>query len=241
VGKYGADTVRLFTMFAAPPEQSLEWNDDAVEGASRFLKRFWKLVTDNDHLDLLATWGGPGEVPAVDWQNAAADCRKWRHQMHCLLQQCNRDFAKYQFNTVVSAGMKLVNLLYDVASARHSGPAGNQHDALLAEGIYILIRILAPIVPHICHVLWGLGGYRGALLDANWPQADPQALLRDNIELVVQVNGKLRGKINIAAGAEQQQIEDAALRDDNVQRFIEGKQVRKVIVVPDKLVNIVVS
>ncbi|GMR07090.1 MAG: leucine--tRNA ligase [Gammaproteobacteria bacterium] len=241
VGKYGADTVRLFTMFAAPPEQSLEWNGNAVEGASRFLKRFWKLVTDNDHLDLLAAWKGPGNVPAVDWQNADADCRKWRHEVHCLLQQSNRDFAKYQFNTVVSAGMKLLNLLYDVASARHSGTVGNTYDALLAEGIDILIRMLAPIVPHICHALWGLGGVGGALLDANWPQADPQALLRDNIEIVVQVNGKLRGKINIAAGAEQQQIEDAALGDDNVQRFIKGRQVRKIIVVPNKLVNIVVS
>ena len=224
IEKYGADTVRLFTMFAAPPEQSLEWNDDAVEGASRFLRRLWKLAT---------------EAPAVsetDWASADAEIRRQRSELHALLEQANHDVEKYQFNTVVAAGMKMLNLLTELEKQNLAGK-----DALLAEGTDILLSILAPIVPHITHVLWQQRGHSEAMIDAAWPEVDKDALVRDTLELVVQVNGKLRAKISVAADADKQTIEDQALADEHVQRHTEGKTVRKLIVVPGRLVNIVVS
>jgi len=224
--KYGADTVRLFTMFAAPPEQSLEWNDDAVEGASRFLKKLWRLATDIDMQD----------VPSVDWTTADSAIKKQRGELHSLLVQVNRDVAKYHFNTVVAAGMKMVNLLGDIAT-----DSSDAARALYAEGIDMVVRVLAPIVPHACHSLWQSWGRDGAVLEAAWPVPDEAALVQDEIELVVQVNGKLRAKINVPADADKDAIEQQALGDENVNRHTDGKTVRKVIVVPGRLVNIVVS
>ena len=224
IKKYGADTVRLFTMFAAPPEQSLEWNDDAVEGASRFLRRLWKLAIDAP------------QASEMDWSNADAEVRKQRSELHSLLEQANHDVEKYQFNTVVAAGMKMLNLLSDLEKIDAQGKA-----ALQAEGVDILLSLLAPIVPHITHELWQHRGHREAMIDARWPSVDAAALVRDTLELVVQVNGKLRAKISVAADAAKDAIEEQALADEHVIRHTEGKTVRKVIVVPGRLVNIVVS
>ena len=224
IKKYGADTVRLFTMFAAPPEQSLEWNDDAVEGASRFLRRLWKIAV---------------EAPVtekMDWSTADAEVRKQRSELHRLLEQANHDVDKYQFNTVVAAGMKMLNLLGDLEKLDAAGK-----DALLAEGVDMILCLLAPIVPHITHALWQHRGHSEAMIDTAWPVVDAEALVRDTLELVVQVNGKLRAKIDVPASADKQAIEDQALADEHVRKHTEGKTVRKVIVVPGRLVNIVVS
>ena len=226
IERYGADTVRLFTMFAAPPEQSLEWNDAGVEGANRFLKRLWNLVTENEMA--LLTWRAD-----YDWSSASKEAKKVRGEVHEVLDQANRDFAKYQFNTVVAAGMKMVNAL----TSLDKNLAGAV--AVVAEGADMLLRMLSPIVPHVTHQLWCALGREGDILSATWPQADPQALVRDTIELVVQVNGKLRAKIEVAADATKSVVEEQALGDENVLRFIEGKEIKKIIVVPKKLVNIV--
>jgi len=224
IKKYGADTVRLFTMFAAPPEQSLEWNDDAVEGASRFLRRLWKIAANAPKSE------------NMDWSIADADVRKQRSELHSLLEQANHDVEKYQFNTVVAAGMKILNLLADLEKLEAEGK-----NALIAEGVDMILCLLAPIVPHITHVLWAHRGHSETMIDASWPQVDASALVRDTLELVVQVNGKLRAKIDVPASADKQAIEDQALADENVLKHTEGKTVRKVIVVPGRLVNIVVS
>jgi leucyl-tRNA synthetase len=230
IEKYGADTVRLFTMFAAPPEQSLEWNDDAVEGASRFLKRVWKLVQDEENLPALKQWYADGAK--VDVGNLDDEQKKLRAEIHGLLEQANRDVEKYQFNTVVAATMKMVNALSQFA---------DKNSPAFAEGIDILLRLLSPIVPHVTHALWQELDCVGDVLDAAWPQPDSAAMVQDSIELVVQVNGKVRGKVSVSADASKDVIEQAAMADENVQRFIEGKNVVKVIVVPGRLVNIVVK
>ncbi len=228
IDKYGADTVRLFTMFAAPPEQGLEWNDAGVEGANRFIKRLWNLVTENEAT--IAAWSG-----SYDWSAADKEAKKARGEIHAVLDQANRDFAKYQFNTVVAAGMKMANTL----SGLDKNLAGAE--AVVGEGADILLRMLSPIVPHVVHQLWGDLGREGDILNAQWPEADPQALVRDTIEMVIQVNGKLRGKIEVAADAAKEAIEEQALAEENVSRFIEGMAIRKIIVVPKKLVNIVAN
>jgi leucyl-tRNA synthetase len=228
IEKYGADTVRLFTMFAAPPEQSLEWNDDAVEGAFRFLRRVWKLVEDEARLPVLKAWYANGAK--VDAVSLSDEQKKRRGEIHSLLEQANRDVEKYQFNTVVAACMKMVNTLSSVDDAR---------DPTYAEGVDVLLRLLSPIVPHITHALWQTLGCQGDLLDVAWPEPDADALVQDTIELVVQVKGKVRGKVSVAADATKDVIEAQALADENVQRHVEGKNVVKVIVVPGRLVNIV--
>jgi leucyl-tRNA synthetase len=226
ISKYGADTVRLFTMFAAPPEQSLEWNDDAVEGASRFLKRLWKLAQS-----------APALATDFDWSSLDTDLKARRGELHSQLEQINRDVERYQFNTVVAACMKMLNVLGDVEKQ----PAATGRDAVYAEGIDMVLRVLAPIVPHITHELWQARGNATPILNASWPSADTKAMVKDSLEIVVQVNGKLRGRVTVAADAGREVIEAAALAEENVQRNMEGKTVRKVIVVPGKLVNIVVA
>jgi len=230
IEKYGADTVRLFTMFAAPPEQSLEWNDDAVEGAHRFLKRVWRIVNEEGRLDSLRQWYDSGAI--VDASNLSDEQKKRRAEIHSLLEQANRDVEKYQFNTVVAAAMKIVNAVSSVTDVS---------DSTYAEAVDILLRLLSPIVPHVTHVLWQSLGCEGDILDADWPQVDKDAMIQDTVEMVVQVNGKVRGKVSIASDSVKEIIEQAALADENVQRFTEGKNVVKVIVVPGRLVNVVVK
>ncbi|MDE2088774.1 MAG: leucine--tRNA ligase [Gammaproteobacteria bacterium] len=226
VDKYGADTVRLFIMFAAPPEQSLEWSDAGVEGAHRFLKRLWRAVWSH----VRAGGATPPERSAL---NPAQ--RALRRQVHATIAKVSDDVGRrYTFNTAIAAVMELLNAItrFEDASA--------QGRAVVQEGLEAVVRLLSPIVPHICRALWWTLGHREALIDAPWPEADANALERDRVELVVQVNGKLRGRVAVPAGSARGEIESAALADPNVQRFIEGRPVKKIIVVPDKLINVVV-
>ncbi len=240
IEQYGADTVRVFIMFASPPEMSLEWSDSGVEGAHRFLKRLWAYVFDLRDVIM------PGirvlSTGSIDMTQAQPAQRTLRRELHELLKQAENDFGRYQFNTVVAACMKIVNALYDAVPAVKSG-SGTQRrvdEALVAEAVSILLRLLAPIAPHITHHLWRELGYAGDILDAAWPQVDEAALVRDSIDLVVQVNGKLRGRVSVPAGSDKAVQESAALADAAVQRFIAGQAVKKVVVVPGKLVNIVI-
>ena len=228
IRQYGADTVRLFTMFAAPPEQSLEWNDSGVEGAYRFLKRLWAFA--HDHAESISDLNAAGEKP--EWSGAADTVREARRELHEALGQARTDFGRYQFNTVVSACMKVMNVLARMDDAKGA-------DALRREGMGILLPLLSPTAPHITHHLWRELGYGDDILSAPWPDVDESALKRDTIELVVQVNGKVRGKVQVAAAADKAAVEAIAMADENVQRFIEGKHVKKVVVVPGRLVNVV--
>jgi leucyl-tRNA synthetase len=225
IERYGADTVRLYTMFTSSPEQSLEWSDEGVEGASRFLKRLWTLAAGNAEALAGATGSPTGDA-------AAADARR---EMHKALKKALFDYERHQFNTVVSGCMTIVNLLYKLGA---DTPAAA---AVAREGLGIVLRLLAPIAPHVTHYLWRELGFGDDILAAGPPVVDEDALVQDSIEYVVQVNGKVRAKVQVPADADRPAIEAAALGSDNVRRFIEGVTVRKVIVVPNKLVNVVAS
>jgi leucyl-tRNA synthetase len=222
IDRYGADTVRLYTMFTAPPEQSLEWSDEGVEGAHRFLKRVWALAEGYEDLRREIT-----PVSSFDERQQAV-----RREMHSTLRKALFDFDRQQFNTVVSACMTIVNLLHKLEQS-------NADRCLLQEGLGIVLRLLSPIAPHISHYLWRELGYGDDILAASWPAVDEQALQQQNIRYVVQVNGKVRGDIEVAADADRASIESAASSNANVQRFIGDASIRKIIIVPNKLVNIV--
>jgi leucyl-tRNA synthetase len=216
IDRYGADTVRLYTMFTAPPDQSLEWSDEGVEGAHRFLKRLWALAHKIDQ---------GAESASADSDAAVGEARR---EIHGALRKALFDYERQQFNTVVSACMTMVNVL------------NKQEDAaLLKEGMAIVLRLLSPIAPHVTHHLWRELGYGDDILTAGWPQVDEAALRQENIEMVVQVNGKVRAKIEVPAGADNATIEQVASDNPNVQKFVGDATIRKVIVVPGKLVNIV--
>ncbi len=226
IDRYGADTVRLFSMFAAPPEQSLEWADSGVEGANRFLKRLWRLVSG--HLEAEA-------APALVVAALNEQQKNARRKTHETIAKVSDDFGRRQtFNTAIAAIMELCNELAKLDEA-------DQSRAVLDEALRAIVLMLNPIVPHVCHNLWGTLGGEGDVLNAPWPSVDESALERDSIEMVVQVNGKVRAKMQLAANADKAAAEAAALEQDNVQRFLEGVTVRKVIVVPGKLVNIVAN
>jgi leucyl-tRNA synthetase len=226
IDRYGADTVRLFMMFAAPPEQSLDWSDSGVEGASRFLKRLWKFVT---------THIARGEVAALDPAALDVAQRELRREVHETIAKVSDDVGRrYTFNTAIAAVMELINRL---ARFEDDSPQGR---AVVREAVDAVVRLLAPVVPHVCQALWEAMGREGLLVDAPWPRVDPAALQRHRIEIVVQVNGKLRGRLTVPAGAAREAIEAAAQADENVRRFIEGRAIKKIVIVPDRLVNIVV-
>jgi leucyl-tRNA synthetase len=230
IDRYGADAARLFVMFAAPPEATLEWSDAGVEGAHRFLRRLWTF--GQTHADTIAAAAG-----AFDWRDAAAPVKAARRELHLTLKQAHYDYERIQYNTVVSAGMKMLNAL-EAVPAGATGAA-----ALLREGASILVRVLYPVVPHIGCALWDELHYTqqyGPLLDAPWPQVDPAALEQDEIELVLQINGKLRGKLRVPANADREAIEAAARASDEVGRHSGGAAVRKIVVVPGRLVNVVI-
>jgi len=228
ITQYGADTVRLFTMFAAPPEQSLEWSDSGVEGGNRFLKRVWKMV--NSHLAA----GTPGELIVDELEGAQQDLRR---KTHATIAKVTDDYGRRQtFNTAIAAVMELINEVNKLAD--RSTPLGL---AVEREALEAATQLLAPIVPHISHTLWGLLGHSNAIIDQQWPQFDEAALKQSTIEMVVQVNGKVRARLAVDADADKDSIEKIALAEENVLRFIEDKTVRKVIVVPGKLINIVVG
>ena len=231
IDRYGADTARLFVMFASPPEQTLEWSDAGVEGASRFLRRLWALA--HARADAI---GRAGDAIDVDALSDAA--RELRFQIHTVLKQANFDYERWQYNTVVSAAMKMLNAL-DAAGA----PAAGADAAAQREAFSILVRVLYPVVPHITHALWqelGLSTGQVDLIYAPWPEVDEAALKRDELELVLQVNGKLRGSIRVPSEADNAAIEAAARAAPEVARLAEGKPIRRVIVVKGRLVNVVV-
>ena len=226
VDTYGADAARLFVMFASPPEQTIEWSSAGVEGAQRFLRRVWNFSISVH--DAIANAG--------DVQHASLDAaaKKLRHEIHTTLKQASYDYGRLQYNTVVSACMKLLNTLEDQRDV--SAP-------VLREGISILLRVLYPACPHLTHALWddlGFATIHGPIIDAPWPEPDAAALEQDEIEMVVQVNGKLRGHITVPKAADKAAIEAMALADAGVARHTEGKPIKKVIVVPGKLINVVV-
>jgi leucyl-tRNA synthetase len=222
IEQFGADTARVFTMFAAPPEQTLEWSGTGVEGSHRFLKRVWAYA----YAQAANVAAGAGKKPAYD--NAHQGVRR---ELHKILQQADHDIKRIQYNTVVSACMKMLNTL---EAAKFEG--GEQDQALAHEGLAIFLRLLNPVAPHITHVLWERLGYDGDILNAPWPQVDPAALEQSEIELMVQVNGKLRGAITVAKDADKASIEAQAV--EAVAKFVEGAP-KKIIVVPGKLVNVV--
>ncbi|MDD5276553.1 MAG: leucine--tRNA ligase [Methylovulum sp.] len=227
IDQYGADTVRLFIMFAAPPEQSLEWSDSGVEGAHRFLKRLWRQA----YLHIEA--GGARQ--ALDKQSLTQEQQTVRRQLHQTIQKVSHDMGvRTIFNTAIAANMELINTLSKFTDGSDNGKAVRQ------EVLEAIVLMLSPIVPHICHQLWLQLGNQQTVITVPWPQIDESALAQDSLELMVQINGKLRGKISVPAGASAGDIEATALNDEQVKRFIEDMPVKKVIVVPNKLVNIVV-
>jgi leucyl-tRNA synthetase len=223
IDKYGADTARLFTMFASPPEQTLEWNDAGVEGASRVLRRLWALSVKRRE-----------DIAANAEPADAAAARTLRRDMHLLLRQVSYDYERMQYNTVVSGAMKMLNAL-------EAAPAGSGR--ALREGMGLLLRALYPACPHISWVLWrelGFAAEFGDLLDAPWPKVDEAALVQDEVELVLQVNGKTRGNVRVDAKAERAAIEAAATASADFLKFAEGRAPKKIIIVPGRLVNVVV-
>jgi leucyl-tRNA synthetase len=217
IDEYGADTARFFMMFAAPPEQTLEWSDSGVEGSSRFLRRLWNYG--------MRVKNGGGPAIAAGLREAT------RFEIHSVLKQANYDIARHQFNTVASAGMKILNALE---------PLDGVDDEIVKEGLSILLRLLSPITPHISHQLWRDLGFGKDILTARWPMTDEAALKRDEIELVVQINGKKRGDVRVPHDADRTAIEKIVLADAGVQKHIGDQPVKKLIVVPGRLVNVVV-
>ena len=227
IAQYGADTVRLFIMFAAPPEQSLEWSDSGVEGAFRFLKRLWKQAYLHSE--------SAGNLVVMDKITLTEEQQAVRRQVHQTIQKVSHDMGeRIIFNTAIAANMELVNTLSKFTDMSDNGKVIRQ------EALEAIVLMLAPIVPHICHQLWQDLGHQEAVVRAPWPKVDVSALEQDIIEIVIQVNGKLRSKISVSATVSSDELQTLALNDDYIMRFIEGKPLKKVIVVPKKLVNIVV-
>ena len=230
IEKYGADAARLFVIFAAHPEATLEWSDAGVEGAQRFLRRLWSFAQTRAER-LRAT------PRSANSDNASADVKAARREIHMTLKQANYDYERIQYNTVVSAGMKLLNTLEALTDTSAAG------DAVLREGTSILLRVLYPVVPHTAWAIWGDLGFAaefGDLLDAPWPAVDAAALVQEEIELVLQINGKLRGKLVVPASADRAEIESAARACADVAKHAAGAPVKKIVVVTGRLVNVVV-
>jgi leucyl-tRNA synthetase len=225
IESHGADAVRLFMMFTSPPEQTLEWSDAGIDGMARFLRRLWKLVYE--HVSR-------GTVAPLDAAALTAEQKDLRRKLHDALAKIGDDFERrFSFNTAIAACMELVNAL---ARSEDRSAAGR---AVAQEVLDALVRVLAPIIPHVCHELWFALGHDTAVIDAPWPRPDAAARVAEQLELVVQVNGKLRGRVVVAADAARDTIVAAALADPNVQKFLEGRPLKKEIIVPGKLVNLV--
>ena len=265
IEKYGADTARLYTMFTAPPEATLEWNDAGVEGSYRFLRRVWNFGYKLNAMN-------SGAAPALSMGSAVSNviefskrAKALRLEIHSVLKQVDYDYQRMQYNTVVSGAMKMINALEshvstlgagvaamppEEALAANGGPSPRDFSSLdpslhaaLVEGFGILLRCLYPATPHLAHALWAELGYAGAqgdLLDAAWPVVDAAALVQDEIAMVLQINGKLRGSVMVPSGASREVIEALALASDTFVNFAAGALAKKVIVVPGRLVNIVI-
>ena len=225
--QYGADTVRLFLMFAAPPDQSLEWSDAGVEGAFRFLKRLWHTVVQ--HLEVsTAACGSLGSMTETQ--------RCFRRFCHETIQKVTDDIGRrYTFNTAIAALMELLN-----AVQAYRCETDNDH-FLIKEALEALIIMLSPITPHITHVLWQSLGHHNAIIDQPWPVVDKNALQKESLNFVVQINGKARAQITTPVGMDNENLEKAALEHDNIKRYVSDKDIQKIIVVPNKLINIVVK
>jgi leucyl-tRNA synthetase len=230
--EYGADITRLFCLFAAPPERDLEWSDQGVEGAARFLNRVWRLAYDwMDRVGGGAAYDGP--VDALD-----GDLRDVFRKIHETIQKVTTDIEdRFHFNTAISAVMELVNALYGVERK----DAGETAAAVMRLGLESTVMLLSPMVPHLTEELWHAFGNTESLLDVSWPLWRDDALAKDELLIVVQVNGKLRGRFTVPADADEETLKEKALADEQAQKFMAGKTVRKVIVVKGKLVNIVVG
>jgi len=241
VDRYGADTARVYVMFAAKPDDAALWSDSGVEGAYRFLKRLWTFATTKG-LDAARHVHSSGFVPTSNWSEEHRALRNFRLDIHLTLRQANFDYERTQYNTVISAAMKMLNSLETFL--RPQGAASvNAISQAQTEALSILLRVLYPAAPHITHALWqelGFAAEQGEILDAAWPQVDSEALHQDRIQLMLQVNGKLRGSVMVAADADRATIEAAAVGSPEVQRHANGATPRKVVVVPGKLVNVVV-
>ncbi len=239
IEKYGADTARLYTMFTAPPEATLEWNDAAVEGSYRFLRRVWSFGVQLNAINKIANGACVVSATAFKSINLSKAAKALRLDIHSVLKQVDYDYQRMQYNTVVSGAMKMINALenFKATSTTEAGAAQALH-----EGFAILLRCIYPATPHIAEQLWGELGYAdsyGALLDAPWPEVDPAALHQDEIELMLQINGKLRGAIVVSANASRAEIEAAALASEAFVRNAAGTQPKKVVLVPGRLVNVV--
>ena len=229
IERYGADTVRLFTMFASPPDQSLEWNDSGVEGAHRFIKRLWKTVYQFVQKD-------SGEKTENGFNNLSSSQLEMRRKTHETIVKVSDDIGRRNtFNTAIAATMELLN---DVIRFESSTDADY---AVKREALEAATLLLSPIIPHVTSILWQALGHHNNIVDQSWPAVDESALKKSVVQLIVQVNGKLRGRVEVASGADQKNCESAALADENVSKYIVGKTVRKIIHVPDKLLNIVVG
>lgn len=226
IEKYGADTVRLFMMSTAPPEMSLEWSDEGVQGAFRFLKRLWNSIYE--HVSA-------GDAVALEPKSLDGKQRALRRKTHQTIQKVNDDIGRrYKFNTAVAAAMELLNAIKRFDDSSDAGRS------VVQEALDAIVLVLSPVIPHVCHELWHALGHESAPVNEGWPVFDESALAQDTVEIVVQVNGKLRGRILVAVDADSDSISAQALADENVKRFIADKTVRKTIVVPGRLVNVVV-
>jgi leucyl-tRNA synthetase len=229
IEKYGADTLRLFSMFAAPPDQSMEWSDTGVEGAQRFLRRLWRQVFD--HVS-----AGSADTAILNHANLSTEQSTLRRKTHLALQKVTDDMGRRQiFNTAVAANMELIN---EISRFNDSSAAGR---AVVQEALEFITLMLAPITPHISHELWHALGHSDAVVDVSWPEVDQAALVQDSVELIVQINGKVRGKVTVAATDDEATIKAAALAHPNVIKFLETMTLNKVIVVKGRLINVVAS
>ncbi|HSS47122.1 MAG TPA: leucine--tRNA ligase [Burkholderiales bacterium] len=245
IKEYGADTARLFMMFASPPEQTLEWSDSGVEGASRFLRRLWQFChAQINECCAPELWAQTSLE--VNWAQCSPRVRKLGYEIHSLLKQANFDYKRTQFNTVVSACMKMLNTVDDfwrqpLEPVRSGEPIYPDADRpVIKQCLSVLLRLLAPITPHVCHHLWRELGYGENILEAPWPEPDPTALVTDEIELVLQVNGKLRGNMRVPRDSAREAIEQLAVTHPSVQKYVNGQPIKKVVIVPGRLVNVVV-
>jgi len=238
IQRYGVDTLRLFSMFAAPPEQSLEWSDSGVEGAFRFLKRLWTYCFENSEaIQQQNRLLKAGELNKNNWENADPEQLEIFRQLYLVVDQAKYDYERQQYNTVVSGCMKILNFLTKLEPSK----AGyiDIRQTIIHKGISVLLRLLAPVTPHITHQLWIDLDFTGTVLEANWPKSNSVSFKIDTIELVVQVNGKLRSKVRVPPDAEQTLIEKTVKSDEKVLKALDGSMIKKIIIVPGKLVNVV--
>jgi len=229
IAKYGADTARLFILFAAPPTQDLEWSDTGIEGAYRFVNKFYRLVTG------FVDSNKGNKTPKSNLEDLTDEQKEVRKKTHLALKKVGDDLGRrHSFNTAIATMMELNNTLSKFTDMSEKGVAVRK------ESIEIMVKCLSPVIPHLCHHLWLLLGGKKAVVDTNWPVVDESALIQDTIQIIAQVNGKLRAKMMIPLNSDNQEVQELALADEGVSKHIEGKEIIKVIVVPNKLINVVV-